>query len=341
MTPLFSQETLFTLIQQQQVFYLFDENTYKYCKPATNAAISDSQCIVMPCGEQNKTLDTYAYVCEKLIQKQASKQALLVNIGGGVVSDLGGFIAATYKRGIRYINVPTTLLAMADASIGGKTGIDFKHLKNALGVIYAPEQVITDPVFLNTLPRRHLLNGWAEMIKHAALSGNETLNKLPDSPPPFSDKANWTTLLKNTVAVKLSIVEQDPTEKHLRKILNFGHTLGHAIESYSLERGIDMLHGEAIAAGMLIETHAAVLQGLCNPGLLDSLTKKITPLYSFEGLNLTAAELVPYLNHDKKNHSRELRFALLADAGHPLIDQPLEWSFVEEAVTCFINHNGG
>lgn len=337
MTPLFSQETLSTITQQQEVFYLFDKNTFKFCRSVTQADILDHRCIVIPFGESHKTLDTYAYVCEQLVQKQASKQALLVNIGGGMVSDLGGFVAATYKRGIRYLNVPTSLLAMADASLGGKTGIDFKHLKNALGLIYSPEQVFTDPVFLNTLPHRHLLNGWAEMIKHAAINGHEALNIFPDSPPPVSETLNWITLLKNTVEVKTAIVEQDPTEKHLRKILNFGHTLGHALESYALEHEIDLLHGEAIAAGMLIETQAAVLQGLCNSHLLARLTAKITPHYSFEGLNLKAQDLAPYLNHDKKNHLQEVRFALLADAGQPLIDQPLEWSFIEEALARFFS----
>lgn len=314
------------------VFYLFDNNTFEFCLSKLPVTIDPFNIIVIPNGEAHKSFDTYQYVCTELIKKQAQKDCVLVNVGGGVVSDLGGFVSATFKRGIDYYNVPTSLLAMVDASIGGKTGVDVNHVKNVLGSIYKPKGIVLDVCFLDTLPKRHLYNGYAEVIKTFAIDSQETFNTLPDQIPALDDKIEWKRVIEKCVDLKTNITVADPFEKNIRKILNFGHTVGHAIESFALSIGKDLLHGEAIAAGMLIESYAGELQNAVNSDFVTLLAKQIQTNFQKLDFKFDYDQLYPFLVQDKKNKNGEVNFALLEDFGKPLLNFNLDSNFIKQAI---------
>src|SRR5210317_1448664 len=249
-----------TTKKYSSVFVLVDTHTEQYCLERffENCPLEIDVVLTMNAGEENKNLSTCEYLSNELSDQGADRNSSLINLGGGVVTDLGGFVACTFKRGIDFYNVPTSLLAMVDASVGGKTGIDFGPLKNQIGIIQEPVQVIIDSHWLQTLPDVELRSGFSEMLKHGLIA----------------DKAYWNTLqslttlspnalapyIERSVELKKDVVLEDPTEKHLRKILNYGHTLGHAIESYYLHHPTQkrLLHGEAIAIGMITEAYLSV-----------------------------------------------------------------------------------
>ena len=238
-----------------KIFILVDENTHQYCLPRflENLETDKSiEIIEIESGEINKTIDTCVGVWDTLSELNADRKSLMINIGGGVITDLGGFVACTFKRGISYINVPTTLLSMVDASVGGKTGVDLGHLKNQIGVISNPDLVLIDTKFLDTLPKEQMRSGLAEMLKHGLITGDRYWNKFQDLSKLSLD--NLDELVHESVIIKRNVVEEDPFEDGIRKTLNFGHTLGHAIESYYLSNPnkTTLLHGEAIVIGMIL-----------------------------------------------------------------------------------------
>ena len=262
MNIIFEQQGFSKLLQQvdglqaTDIVVLLDTNTQAHCWPLLNPFFGKAKCIVVPHGEGNKSIDNAQYIWAQLLKLGINKHALLVNCGGGMITDLGGFAAALYKRGIGFVNIPTTVLAMVDAAIGGKTGVNFGSIKNSVGTYYLPKFTYVNPVFLKTIAQREALNGMAEMIKHGAIYNAQLFATLATC-------HNYMALdiLQAAMQVKLDIVAHDYNEKGMRKLLNYGHTIGHAIEIYSIENEA-IMHGEAVALGMLIENEMAQEMGL-------------------------------------------------------------------------------
>lgn len=307
------------------IFLLVDSNTHEYCLPQFLEQLESNDITVevmeMPNGEEHKTIDICLGVWEALSEYNADRKSLLINLGGGVVTDLGGFVASTYMRGIAYINIPTSLLAMVDASVGGKTGVDLGGLKNQIGVINEGEIIGIDTRFLNTLPQNEMVSGFAEMLKHGLIYDKSYWNTLTHLEN--LDISDLDRLIYDSVVIKNTIVTEDPTEQGLRKILNFGHTLGHAIESYFLEHAdkTPLLHGEAIAVGMLLEAY--ISSKLC--ALPTTELKEISDgiLKTFSKVEITSddhAAIINLLKHDKKNSHGIIKFVLLESIGKPKID---------------------
>jgi len=281
-------------------------------------------------GEINKNIATCMHLWETLSQLNADRKSLVVNLGGGVVTDLGGFVASTFKRGVKFINVPTTLLSMVDASIGGKTGVDLGPLKNQIGVINQPEMVLIIPEFLKTLEERQLQSGYAEMLKHgliASASYWETLKFV-------STFKGIDAMISDSVAIKNKVVLEDPTELNIRKILNFGHTLGHAIESYFLESNEHetLLHGEAIAVGMILEAFLSTkISGLSETELHEIKKVFLERFDKIEFSTTDIANILSLLKFDKKNSHGTINFVLLSAIGEPVIDQQIPIDLYKEA----------
>ena len=304
------------------LFIIVDENTYEHCLPQFMAAIQGDyhfEVLEIESGEINKNISTCTNLWQALSDLDADRKSLVINLGGGVVTDLGGFVASTFKRGVDFINVPTTLLSMVDASVGGKTGVDLGPLKNQIGVINQPVMVLVVSEFLKTLEERQLHSGYSEMLKHGLIQSSfywETLKVI-------STFDGLDDTIYNSVAIKNKIVLQDPTEQNIRKILNYGHTLGHAIESYFLEseHHNTLLHGEAIAVGMILEGYLSYkLTGLKKEELDDI---KRTFLKRFPKVNFTPDDInniLSLLKFDKKNSHGKINFVLLKSIGEPAID---------------------
>jgi 3-dehydroquinate synthase len=316
-----------------RILVFCDSNTRRNCLPFLQGAVKQLRAApvhVMPAGERHKTLEQAEKCWDFLLAQGADRSTLLVCVGGGVVCDLGGFAASTFKRGIPFIHIPTTLLAMADASVGGKTGIDFRSYKNLVGTITQPAGVFINPGFLRTLSPRHLRNGMAEIIK-AALIGSQALwNKLKEAGHFTPDMTD--ALIEASVKVKNKIVSRDPLERNVRKLLNFGHTAGHAIESYYLGKKNEVLHGEAIAMGMCVELCLGTLlrrtQAQAEEGIL-SFFKKHYKLRPFPAKEITA--LIRLMQHDKKNRNGRLNFTLVEKPGAASINNEATEAMVRRA----------
>ena len=316
-----------------QAFILTDENVAPFWLPEVAHWLNCNNAveIVIKPGEQYKTLQTVQRIWRTLMRHHADRNALLVNLGGGVITDLGGFAASTYKRGIKFINIPTTLLAMVDAAIGGKTGIDFGGGKNQIGTFAEAEKVLVDPVFLETLPQRELLSGLAEMLKYGFIADPELLQ---------ANVENCTSYIIRCGDIKRKVVAQDPTEKGLRKVLNFGHTLGHAIESHCLTTEYPLLHGEAVALGMLGALWLSVKQFGLDVKVLHNFENQLPMLLSEAEISLSKSDIEPvmsYLVHDKKNKGETPQFVLLEEVGKPVWDAELDMALVKEAMEYVVN----
>lgn len=297
-----------------------DKNTRKDCYPKIKDLLPRHLLITVPAGEEYKNLDTCTIIWQKLTEAEFDRHALVINLGGGVIGDMGGFCAATYKRGIDFIQVPTTLLAQVDASVGGKLGIDFRGLKNHIGVFTQPCAVLIDPVFLATLPDRELRSGFAEIIKHCLIRDRAMWDKIRRMEPeevPLSD------LVTHSVETKKEIVTQDPTEKGLRKILNFGHTIGHAVETFYLDKD-RLLHGEAIAIGMICEAYIAYSKGMLPEAGLAEIEEYIFSVYGTVPVDPQDFGAIAALTaQDKKNRGNTVRAALLDGIGSCTYDIPI------------------
>ena len=303
-----------------KVFVLVDTNTNKDCLPYFKELINFNvdAIIEIKAGEEYKDIAACLKVWQELSNLGADRKSLLINLGGGVVTDLGGFVASTYKRGIDFINIPTTLLAMVDASIGGKTGVDLGALKNQIGVINQPLMVLIFPEFLKTLDKRQRNSGFAEMLKHGLISDAPYWIELINTEN-FCD----ITFIQKSVFIKNNVVQQDPKEQGIRKKLNFGHTIGHAIESYFLENPkLDtLLHGEAIAIGMIIEGYFS--HKLCGLSSIDLNEIKTAFLKRFKKVSFSTRDIetiLTLLKHDKKNTHGAINFVLLSQIGTTVLD---------------------
>jgi 3-dehydroquinate synthase len=307
-----------SLLNPSKIFILTDTNTKKYCLPyfEKQSSLSNAEILTISAGEKAKNIQTCVKVWESLSQLGADRKSLLINLGGGVVTDLGGFVACTYQRGIQFMNIPTSLLSMVDASVGGKNGVDLGHLKNQIGLIKNPDVVIIDTHFLKTLPTAEIYSGQAEMIKHGFIHSEDYLNQ--SFLLPIEDHTKMTDLIWKSVEIKNQIIEQDPNEVSLRKVLNYGHTLGHAIESYCLESKTKktLLHGEAIAIGMILATYLSVELFDFPKDKLNHYTKHILsifPKYQFSQEDIE--QIIKLLRFDKKNSHGKVQFVLLSAIG--------------------------
>jgi 3-dehydroquinate synthase len=302
-------------------FVLTDENTAKYCLPVIRKHIDkldNFDIIEINAGEESKNIDFCIGVWKMLIDFSADRQSLLINLGGGVISDLGGFAASTYKRGIDFVHVPTTLLSQVDASVGGKTGIDMDNIKNIIGTFTQPKAVFIDHSFLQTLPQRQILSGLAEMLKHGLICSAAYWNLLKNS-----DLKNPTAdLVYKSVEIKNKVVIEDPHEKGIRKSLNFGHTIGHAVETYSLMNDENPLtHGEAIAIGMICEAKLSNMKIGLSDAELSEINQVIGDLYpKYAIAEACYQELYTIMQKDKKNHLGKINCTLLTHIGQFSID---------------------
>ncbi|MBL7473574.1 3-dehydroquinate synthase [Robertkochia sediminum] len=307
------------------VFILVDDQTHQFCLSLFLSKLTklyETEIIEIPSGEENKHIETCTGVWQALSELGCDRRSLLINLGGGVLTDMGGFIAGTFMRGISFINIPTTLLSMVDASVGGKTGVDLGVLKNQVGLILEPEMVLIDPEYLNTLDPRQLRSGLAEMLKHGLIQDPEYWEELKNMSGLTADDLG--RLIAHSVTIKSDVVEKDPKESGWRKILNFGHTLGHAIESYFLkhEERESLLHGEAIAAGMIMEAYLS--HKVCGLPLETAQEIKETFIHFFGKVEISDSEMkeiLPLLKFDKKNASGAVNFVLLEDIGKPIPDK--------------------
>ena len=320
----------------ESIFILADETTNKQCLPALMDACPELKACkvcVIGAGDTHKHLDTLASVWQFLSESGATRRSTMINVGGGMVTDLGGFAASTFKRGMSYINVATTLLGAVDAAVGGKTGINFNGLKNEIGVINSSEAVVIDTEFFSTLDHANKVSGMAEMLKHGLISNAEEWRKVSSFDMEKFDLKELRPLLASSIAVKERIVEEDPTEKNIRKALNFGHTFGHAFESFSHEKGTPALHGYAVAWGMIPELYLShVLLGF-DKNILSQAVRLIRETYGVMSITCDNYDhLFELMTHDKKNVVKdEINFTLLGGIGDIRINQHASRKLIDEA----------
>ena len=319
----------------RKIAILVDENTHDHCLEFLITgfeALAEAEVIMLPAGEENKVLEVCFQVWETLTEAGFGRHDLLINLGGGMVTDLGGFVASVYKRGLAFINVPTSLLGMVDAAVGGKTGIDFAGYKNQIGTFSAAQFTYIDSGFLHTLPSQEWANGFAELLKHALISDGQLwqdLSKIQDIQNELRSET-----IQQGVQIKVEIVAQDPTEKGLRKILNFGHTIGHALESYYLNTETALSHGHAVAIGLLLESHLSVELSTLTKEEFLSIETKIKSIYTLQ-IPKDAAGLWALMQQDKKNNNSEVRMCMLSQIGSCVFDQKLAFEEFEKVLSFY------
>jgi 3-dehydroquinate synthase len=325
-----------------QIYILVDENTRIHCLPGLQSFVprlQNAEIIEVKSGDIYKSIDSAVHIWSVLSDKNADRDSILVNLGGGAISDLGGFAASTYKRGITYMNVPTTLLAMTDAAIGGKTAINLNNVKNQIGVFALPRAVFIYTGFLRTLDKHHLLNGIAEVIKYGLVLDQGLWNKMMKMDirklvnDPFKDSM-WDDLIKKTVKTKSDIAEKDFRDMKERKYLNFGHTFGHAFETFSIKGDQDGLsHGHAVALGMICESYLSTLKTKLPQKDLEEITSVITSHYSLLPIPRDSYNIIfDIIKRDKKNIRGEIAFTLLKSPGNAMINQFCDQEMMEKTL---------
>lgn len=323
--------------EHDRIFVLVDETTNKLCWSLVKdyLCLKDAQTIIIGATDRRKNLDTLVHVWESLQQGKATRHSLLINLGGGMVTDLGGFAASTYKRGINFINIPTTLLAMVDASVGGKTGINFGGLKNEIGVFNDAEFVLLDTNWLRTLDEENIRSGYAEMLKHGLIADDTMWAELINFNLAQPNLRQLASMLNKSVRIKERIVTEDPHEKGIRKALNLGHTFGHAFESWAMKRQ-PVLHGYAVAFGLIAELYLATTRTDFPTERMRQTVNFIRAYYG--SLPITCndyPELIELMHHDKKNHGNEINVTLLGGIGDIRIDQTITEEDIKEALDFF------
>ncbi len=327
---------LVTTRNYSKIAVVVDQNTAADCLPIFEKNTTfKAEIIKISAGEIHKNITTCLSIWEKMMALEFSRSALLINLGGGVIGDMGGFCAGTFKRGLDFIQMPTTLLSQVDASIGGKLGIDFQDVKNSIGLFQNPQAVLINPLFLKPLSQREIRSGFAEMLKHSLIAAGPQWKDL--SQIKQLDGVDWASLLLNSLKIKRDIVEQDPFEKGIRKALNFGHTIGHAVESYFLNTENRLLHGEAIAIGMICETYLSHLKLNLPKAALEEVTKFVLAIYGKTIIPTEAlAHLFAIMRQDKKNIGNTINFTLLTELGVASINQTASR---EEIINCLDYYN--
>jgi 3-dehydroquinate synthase len=318
-----------------KVSVLTDDNTLKHCYPHIQEGLTQHVVYNVKSGEESKNISTCEKIWDQMTTQQLDRHSLMIVLGGGVLGDMGGFCAATYKRGIDFVLIPTTLLSQVDASIGGKLGIDFKNFKNHIGVFQIPALTVLHSGFLKTLPQSEIRSGFAEIMKHALISDEQMWKVL--SSKNLADQ-DWDTLIRHSVSFKSNVVEEDPREKGLRKILNAGHTIGHAIESFLLENGRKVMHGEAIAAGLICENEIACQRNLLSRASHDGITTYILKTYG--KLNFSESEfgeITKLTLQDKKNKGDRILCVLLEKPGKARWDEEITTDEVKGALSFYLS----
>jgi 3-dehydroquinate synthase len=324
--------------EKGKVFLVTEENVDNLWLPGFSQILENHSIkkLVLPAGESNKKLESVSKVWEFLSQNGADRKSLLINIGGGMLTDLAGFAASTFKRGIDFLNVPTTLLSQVDASVGGKTGINFNGLKNEIGTFKDPVAVIINTEFLKTIDHPNFLSGFAEMIKHGLIKNTDHLDELKAFDLENINYKSLLQVIQNSVNVKEYFVLNDPTEKNIRKGLNFGHTAGHAFESLAMEQNRPVLHGFAVAWGMIAELYLSVKNCGFRETDCGELTQWLLNIYGKFGIGENDFErLFELMTHDKKNESGRINFTLLAEPGKMKINQNCEKELIFETLKYF------
>lgn len=321
-----------------RAFLLTDDTTSRLCAPLVEGVegLKGAHLITVPSGDVNKGLDSACLIWHQLQAEGASRHSLMVNLGGGMITDLGGFAASCFKRGIKFINVPTTLLAMVDASVGGKTGVNFGGLKNEIGVFNDSEYVILSTDFLRTLDAENLLSGYAEMLKHGLISDTRMWAELLNFDFHAPDYALLSRMLADSVKVKERIVAADPHEHGIRKALNVGHTAGHALESWAMRHGCPILHGYAVAFGIIVELYLSTAKTGFPADKMRQTVRFIRSNYGTLGITCNDYdELLELMKHDKKNTDGVINFTLLHDVGDIKLDQTASKEEILEALDFF------
>ena len=323
--------------EHDRIFVLVDETTNKLCWSLVKdyLCLKDAQTIIIGATDRRKNLDTLVHVWESLQQGKATRHSLLINLGGGMVTDLGGFAASTYKRGINFINIPTTLLAMVDASVGGKTGINFGGLKNEIGIFNDAEFVLLDTNWLRTLDEENIRSGYAEMLKHGLIADDTMWAELINFNLAQPNLRQLASMLNKSVRIKERFVAEDPHEKGIRKALNLGHTFGHAFESWAIKRQ-PVLHGYAVAFGLIAELYLATTRTDFPTERMRQTVNFIRAYYG--SLPITCndyPELIELMHHDKKNRGNEINVTLLGGIGDIRIDQTITEEDIKEALDFF------
>ncbi|MCX8532522.1 3-dehydroquinate synthase [Chryseobacterium luquanense] len=317
-----------------KVFILVDENTHEYCLPLLLGNLETDiafEILEIEAGEEMKNIQTANQLWEILTEMQADRKALIINLGGGVITDMGGFVASTYKRGIQFINIPTTLLSMCDASIGGKTGIDLMHYKNMVGTFSFPEQIYVYPRFLDTLPAKEVKSGFAEMLKHGLIADKKHWEDLIQLQ--HLDPVGIEPFIPQSMEIKQEVVNADFHEKNVRKTLNFGHTIGHAIESLCLQSENPILHGEAVALGMICESHLSYLEGLISKEDSGLIIENIQKYFCFVDLtDFKDKDIFSLLLNDKKNSDAKINFSLLSGIGSCVFDHQCSTENIQKSI---------
>ena len=324
--------------EHDRIFVLTDETTQQLCWPKIKnfKALKNSTPIIIKATDTHKNLDTLSQVWQALSSGGATRHSLMINLGGGMVTDLGGFAASTFKRGIDFINIPTTLLAMVDASVGGKTGINFGGLKNEIGVFSDSRFVIINTQFLDTLDHDNICSGYAEMLKHGLISDERTWAELVTFDLDTPDLSQLQRMVAESIKVKERIVEADPQEHGIRKALNLGHTMGHAFESFAMRRGTPILHGYAVAYGLISELYMSARKTAFPTDRMHQTVRFIRENYGT--FNITCDDyptLIELMRHDKKNTSGIINFTLLGNVGDIRINQTANEEEIKEALDFF------
>lgn len=302
------------VMSYSSLFLLADFHTRLHCVPLLSGLFPHHHTCIVPDGEANKNLDTCISIWDFLLEHGADRKSILMNVGGGMITDMGGFAASCYQRGIRFVQVPTSVLAMTDAAIGGKLGIDFKGYKNYIGVFKAPEFTWIKSTFIQTLPHKEKIAGLAEMVKHAIIGSQSLWEKL--NAIESVDKIIWADLFEDSIAVKVMIVQEDPLEKGIRKTLNFGHTIGHALESFYLSSEYPLSHGQAVTLGMMAESKMALEAGILKTTDFEKIISLISKLLEPTNRILPSySELITWMEKDKKSTLSQLHFSLPTEIG--------------------------
>ncbi|WP_341654513.1 3-dehydroquinate synthase [Blattabacterium cuenoti] len=320
----------------QNIFILVDEKTYRHCLPILFHYIDfleKSNIIEIKSGEKEKNIYTCIQICKHLEKFKATRKSLILNLGGGVITDIGGFVASIFKRGIRFVNIPTTLLGMVDASIGYKTGVNLDSIKNEIGSFSVPEFLIIDTHFLKTLPNSEIFSGMAEMFKHGLIADKNFWKQMNQIQKNLIHKHEWRQLIHKSIFIKQEIVNQDPKEKGLRKILNFGHTIGHALESYFMNINKKILHGIAVSMGMIHESWISFkINGL---SIYDykEIRSTLSALYPIQNQisDFEIQKLFLIMEHDKKNEKNQIQFSLLKKIGKCSYNCQVPYSLIKES----------
>jgi len=317
------------------VIILVDENTHKHCLPyvlKNVPEIAEASIINIKSGEENKNIDACNELWENLLKLRVDRNSILINLGGGVITDMGGFVASTFKRGIQFINIPTTLIGQVDAALGGKTGVNIYGLKNQIGVFADPEAVFVVPSFIKTLKEKFMLSGFAEMIKHALIVDSNYWKMIKSRS--FNEIDNWDELIIRSIEIKNSVASNDPLERSLRKRLNFGHTIGHAFETLAmLKRNKLLTHGNAVAMGVLCETYLSYrARGLSLEAMEEIMEYLLMNFHYFKIREEDHLRMMNILKHDKKNYDKRINFTLIPSIGNARIDQWCDEKLIRESL---------